>query len=284
MTVKQLANLIEEGQSLKLISETYTEIASSKLKHIRRLVEKNRFFLNDLSTVYAIVKKTATKKNILPEKNNRTVCILITSNYHFYGEINDKLIAFFQNVMEKKSTDKIIIGKTALEWLQTNKYDKSYDSLVFTKDYPNAEELNALVFKIKDYSQVLVFYTELQSVMVQIPTYKDITQTAFLDLEKTQNEKGEKIPQIYIFEPEIEKIAIFFENQVNNLLLQQTFLESDLSRTASRLLAMDKAQSNADSYIFENLKLLDLVKRNIVNNRLIETYAALISLKIWKTK
>ena len=275
MTIKQLTNLIEEGQSLKLISETYTEIASSKLKHIRGLVEKNRFFLNDLSTVYAVVKKVATAKNILPAKNNKTVSILITSNYHFYGEINDKLIAFFQSFMEKKQTDQIIIGKTALEWLQTKKYEKSYDSLMFVNDYPNAEELNALVLKIKDYSQVLVFYSELQSVMVQIPTYKDITQTAFLDLEKTQNGKS----QIYIFEPEIEKIAIFFENQVNNLLLQQTFLESDLSRTASRLLAMDKAQGNADIYILENLRLLDMVKRNIINNRLIETTAALISLK-----
>lgn len=281
MTIKQLTDLKDETMSLKMITEAYTEIASARLKQIRGLVEKNRFFLNDLSNVYQVVKQVGTKKQLLPKKNNKIVSILITSNYHFYGEINEKLIGFFLQDQNSNADYQIIIGKTALEYIQTVSYQKPYESLIFEKDYPNEEELNILVGKIKDYSQVLVFYSELQSVMVQKPIVKDITQTSLLNSlsKNTKKLQIEAVAPVFIFEPEITKIFAFFENQVTNLLIQQAFLESELSRTASRLLAMDNAQSNADTYIHQQAQLLDSAKRSLTNEKILETYAALMGLR-----
>ncbi len=278
MTIRQIQAILEQAESLKTISVAYTEIASAKLKKIRGLVEKNRYFLENLASVYQVVKQVANKKNILPVRNNKTISIVITSNYHFYGNVNTNLIAYFVEAMKARPTDQIIIGKTAFEWLKSSRYNKSYTPILLSRDYPTLEELSKLVSLIKDYSQVLVFYSQLKSVMVQVPTFKDITQTVDINQVEAKDTKEIK-HEFFIFEPELVKITDFFENQVTNLLLQGTFLESELSRTASRLISMDQAQSNADKYIYEQKVALGQVKKSVSNSRLLEIASVLSLLK-----
>lgn len=281
MTIKQLTTVVEQAGTLKEISQAYTEIASSKLKRIRNAVVKNRYFLDDLAKVYVVVKQVANQRHILlKSKYQKPISLLITSNYHFYGNVNNELIKYFTQQMIKQPTDQIIIGKTALEWLKGSNYSLPYESYILKSDYPSIEELTALVTKLKDYAQVLIYYSELKTVMVQQPTFKDITQTASLHMQVEQQKQQEQdFEKLFIFEPEIEKILDFFNNQVTNLLLQQTFLESELSRTASRLISMDQAQTNADKYISEQKRLLATAKRSQVNEKLIETYTALAGIR-----
>lgn len=276
MIIKHIKENIEEGVSLKLISQAYTEIASSKLKRIRQAVEKNRYYLEDLSKVFQIVKQVASNKHILSNKNNKTISILITSNYHFYGNINSELIKFFLESMKNAPTDQIIVGKTALEYFNTVGYKQPHQDFILKTDYPSPAELTQLVNITKFYSKIIVYYAQLKTVMVQTPTAKDITQTSYL---KPLNEEERKHPQAFIFEPEIGKILDFFETQVTNLLLEQTFLESEVSRTASRLISMDQAQSSADTYISQEKILLGQAKKAISNNKLLETYNALVTLR-----
>ncbi len=277
MTIKQLTVAVEQALSLKMISQAYTEIASAKLKKIRDLVERNRNFLDDLTRVHQIVKQVGAQKHVLPIKNNKTVHILITSNYHFYGDVNTNLIKFFIQNTKGEVADHIIIGKTALEWLSGIQYAVPYEAFILHKDFPVLTEVNALVDKIKMYTQIIVYYSKMQSVIVQTPMSTDITQTAYLTTNDIKNTKYPKARKINIFEPELVKILDFFESQVTNLLLQQTFLESELSRTASRLISMDQAQTNADTYIGEQKRLLGQAKKLAFNNNLLQTYTALES-------
>lgn len=285
MTTKQINETIEEGMSLKLISQAYTEIASNKLKRIRVAVEKNRYYLEDLSKVHKIVKQVASTRQILPQKNNRTISVLITSNYHFYGNVNNNLIKYFLASMRQHPTDQIIIGKTAIEYLTGIKYNLNYQKLTLKTDYPTAAELNALANVTKVYSQILVYYAEMKTVMVQTPIAKDITQTSYLQNIRPQDLNSKKVAEdlknslTVIFEPEIGKMLDFFETQVTNLLLEQTFLESELSRTASRLISMDQAQASADKYIRDQKKQLAQAKKTISNSKLLETYNSLATLK-----
>lgn len=276
MTIKQLTAIIDQGVSLKLISQAYTEIASSKLKRIRDQVEKDRYFLEDLAKVYQVVKQVAAARRALPAKNNKAISIVITSNYHFYGNVNSNLIKFFIASMNSNPTEQIVIGKTALEYLQGVKYPQKYEAVVLKTDSPTLAELNQLVARVKNYSQINVYFAKLKTVMQQNPTVTDITQNSYL--QNTAPNPAQK-EEIFIFEPELNKILDFFESQVTNLLLQQTFLESELSRTASRLISMDSAQNNADKYITEQKVLLGAVKRTIANNRLLETATVLASLR-----
>ena len=271
MTIKQLTSNIDDGLALKQITVAYTEIASGKLKNIRSLVEHNRYFLQDLAVVYQVVKQVAAVRQVLLPKNSKTVSILITSNYHFYGNVNAKLVTYFTRAMKKAATDQIIIGKTGLELLKDTSYNLPYQSLVLEKDYPNTTELQTIVSQTRNYSQIVVYYSEMKNVMTQNPMTKDITQTSFL---KTSIDL-EYALKTFIFEPEMEKILEFFDMQVTNLLLQQTFLDSELSRTASRLVSMDQAQSKADTFLASSKTLLDQAKRSLTNMRLLETASAM---------
>lgn len=281
MTIKQLKNIIEEGESLKLVAEAFTEISSTRLKQIRNLVEQNRFFLSELSRVYQVVKETASKERILPVKAKKSISLVITSNYHFYGEVNTKLIEYFVELMKSNPTDQLVIGKTGEEYLSGINYSIPYKTLIFDKDYPGDLEFSKLLDILKEYTKITVFYAELKSAVVQIPVAKDITQTSFLEIRVKENQQKKSVSykeQLVVFEPEMDKILGFFENQVINLLLQQSFLESELSRTAARLIAMDNAQSNANDYIHSQRQLLSKAKRVVINEKLLETHAALMSL------
>lgn len=272
MTIKELTNLLDQANALKQISMAYTEIASNRLKKIRTLVEKNRKFLEELAIVYKVVKQVAMERKVLPTKNNKTVSILITSNYHFYGMVNQNLTSYFAQSMKKHSTDQIIIGKTAKEYLLGSRYLLPYSHIILKSDFPETEELDMLVNRIKTYSQILVFYSRMKTVLFQVPTFQDITQTAYL---QTQAEEDIR-KKLVIFEPELQKILDFFETQGMNLLLQQAFLESELSRTASRLVSMDQSQMNADKVIHSQTALLNQAKKTAANSRLLETYTSII--------
>jgi len=79
----------------------------------------------------------------------------------------------------------------------------------------------------------------------------------------------------FIIEPEIKIMADFFDNQIKVLLLEATFLEAELARTASRLVSMDSAQNEAEKYLtVQELALLN-AQRSIQNARILETIAAM---------
>ncbi len=276
MTITQIQETIQQGTALKTIAQAYTEISSSKLKRIRTAVEKNRYYLDDLAKVFGVVKQVASSRNVLPQKNGKTICILITSNYHFYGNVNSKLIKFFVDAMRHNPTDQIVIGKTAIEYFKQSNYNLPYQTLLLRTDFPTPQELNQIVQITRPYSKILIFYAKLQTVLVQNPTINDITQTSYLKplpIDSTGRS------QAYIFEPELTKILDFFETQVTNLLIEQTFLDSELSRTASRLVSMDQAQASANEYIQKQKINLSQAQRIINNGDIVEIYNSLMYLK-----
>lgn len=276
MTIKDIQTTINQANALKQIAVAYTEISSNKIKRIRNLVEKNRNFLDDLSVVYKVLKKRAQLRNLLPKKNGKTVSVLLSANEHFSGSINQDLTKYFVDMVRQQTTDQIVIGKTAVEWLDSIKYQIPYTKIILKKGYPESSELDVLVGLVKDYSQIIVYYPRMKTVMLQIPTSEDITQTSYLAEMKVSDEDAKKL---FIFEPEFTKILAYFESQVTNLLLQQAFLEGELSRTAARLVSMDESQTNAEKVIKQNATILDHAKKSAANGRLLETYASIILTK-----
>ena len=77
----------------------------------------------------------------------------------------------------------------------------------------------------------------------------------------------------------LKKMLDFFDDQVVSLLLEQTFLESELARTASRLMSMDKAQINAEDVLYKQKLLLGQAKKSEINMALLETAASLMNFK-----
>ncbi len=272
MTIKEINSALEEGDSLKQIAQSYTEIANLKIKKIRNEVERNRVFFEEISRVYGLIKKVALKKKINITKPKKTISIIITSNYRFYGSINSDLIDFFILTTRKLDTDRIILGKAAVDFFKTSKVFSNNKEILLKKDQPDAEELVQLVNIIKEYNQVLVIYSSMKSLLIQKPTVADITASSSLLIN---NQQTDKELTNFIFEPEIGKILQFFDSQIITLLLEGTFLESELSRTASRFVSMDQAENEANKFIKDYERLKAFAKRNTSNNTILENFASM---------
>lgn len=268
MTLKEIDELIEEGQSLKTIAQAYSEIANLKIKRIRAEADRNRIFFKEVSLIFGMIKALALKKKITLPKPKKRVCLILTSNYRFYGNINAALINFFIESTQSISTDRIILGKSAVEYFKTSRLILNYQEILLKTDLPSYAELTQLVNMIKDYSHVLVFYSRMKSLLVQEPVVSDLYSTAEILEEKGQGLR-------FIFEPELNKILNFFDSQILTLLLKATFLESEVSRTASRFISMDQAETAANNFIKEYQKLRAYNERNIKNNQILEAIAAL---------
>lgn len=271
MTIKEIDQALEEGQSLKQIAQAFSEIANLKIKKIRSAVERNRLFFTELSDVFSLVKRLAFKKRITTLKPKKTISLLLTSNYRFYGNINSDLIDFFVQTTSQLDTDRIILGKAAIDFFKATKVFSNYKEILLKTDQPGLEELTTLVNIIKEYNQVLVFYCSLKSLLVQQPTVLDIT--AFPPTQANPKEPS------FIFEPELPKILAFFDSQIITLLLESTFLESELARTASRFISMDTAETEANKFTREYEKLKAYAQRNLENNTILENFASLIAVR-----
>lgn len=302
----QIQHNIDEGIALKLVAQTFTEIAAIRLKRIRSGIENNRNFVDNISSLFHTVKSVAVKRKNISEtaqkvihKNGLTQSVLITSNYRFYGDINKQLIEQFMLSTGNLATARIVIGKVGVEYLKASNYSHPFYAVILKTDIPTETEIADLVAKIKDYQQVLIFHSKFKTALTQIPAISDITQTAqkttrlgeydttppgsFVPglkslLSPTPRLKDEA-PLDFILEPEIEKMLTFFDNQIITLLLEATFLEAELSRTAARLISMDQAQSNADGFLKQQRIQLSVARHSIDNERIIETYANLLGLR-----
>src|SRR3989344_1421346 len=262
MTIKEIDTIVDEGVSLKYIAQAYSEIASLKVKKIRGAVERNRQFLEEISKVYGIIKAFAIDKKIALVKPKKRLSIVITSNYKFYGNINTSLINYFiGSTQELPDMDKIILGRGAVDYFRTSKLLSNYNEVLLKDDLPTPAELASLAQQISQYNQVLVFYSKFKSLLLQRATFADITALSFYLHQKASSAyiKARSIQNNglygFLFEPDLPKVLQFFETQILTLLLEQTFLESELSRTASRFISMDTAQSEADKFIKEYQKL-----------------------------
>ncbi len=272
MIIREIDERLEEGKSLKAIAQSYAEIANLKIKAIRSQVERNRLFFQEISKIYGLVRRLAAKKGLIIKKPKKLVTVLITSNYHFYGTINFDLIQFFIKNTQKLETDRIIIGGTALEYFKATNIFMDQQTVLLKQDIPDNNELSMLTELIKQYAQVLIVHSTFKSLLIQESVVTDITPT-IKDMD-TDN-----LDIRYIFEPELPKIISFFDSSILTLLLEETFLESALSRMASRFISMDEAQSEANKFIKQYLKIKALAKRNLGNKRILENYASLIAAK-----
>lgn len=272
-TIKQLNQTISNAQALRSITQILSESSAAKLQRIRFAVLRNRAFTEELSQLFLIVKASIFKKGIqLKIKSKPLACLLLTSNYRFYGLIETKLIRFFLLNITKIQPDLFVAGKTGQNFFRSLGSWK-IKSYLFQHDLPDQAEFANLSQELLNYQKVLVFYPRLKSILIQQPAISDITKTPSLSQIKEQQLIN------HIFEPEIYSILNFFESQIISLLLQQTFLEAELSRTASRLVTMEQAQDKADDFLLEQRKALNEAKRFKANAALLEIIGPLMRVK-----
>ena len=277
-----LRDEIEFVSTLKLITQSYQEISIMKMQRIRSAVIKTRDFLESLSEVFFDVKQSydiyiqeliLKKKRedvslltLLP-RNGKTIAIFISSNEKLLGSITNKVFNSFLQYVQSEETDIMILGKVGVELYKQSGMRKPVIYLDISDNEVGSDEIRRIGYYIVNYSKINVFYGKFENLITQNPVRANLSgENPFKDVARTPQADHTS----FLFEPSVEKIMQFFETQVFTSLFKQTFNESQLSRHASRITAMEDALQNIDSRTGALLGDKRRLKRDHQNRRQIE--------------
>jgi len=277
-SLRQQLKVYEEGLTLKAVTQAYSEIAATKLSKIRSGMENNIQFASELGDLYQLLRQEGFKNSLrFTPKLAGVAHLLITSNNRFYSSLEKPLAKYYltstnniQSASPNLPTLRLVIGKTGPTFLQADRYNLPFTPINLKKDLPDASEIAELIKIIGQYQTILIYHSRFKTVLTQLPVISDITRSLI--------KPNPKLTEIhYIFEPELRLILEFFESQILQISLEQTFLESELARTAARLISMDQAETNANDYLKQQSKILGTVKRSVENAKMMEMVSGLIN-------
>lgn len=275
MNIRDLRQEVTQTQSIKLITQAIGDIATAEIKERRKSAELNIKYFQEILALYKIVKQLAAHTKsfqaLQRQKNGKEILILITSNYKFSGDLDTELVNFYLRHSAGSRADRIVVGASGQEMIEVKAKNIPHTFVKFNKDYPTIDELENLVKRVYVYSKILVYHSRFVTLLNQDPTITDISASELAN----QSSPVEKVS--YILEPEIEKMIVFFEDQMLFILLQAIFLESEISRTASRMVSMNQAEQAAEKFLDKKERALFQAKKQKANMKIVESFASTIA-------
>ncbi len=272
---KEVQLEIKQVSSLLNLAEVYGEIAATRMKRIRENVLKSREFLSAIESIFKdCLKSYARKLSEMVQQgklkeggkvtflahNGKTVVVFISANSSFYGEIVKKTFEKFIKDIENQDIEVTLIGKMGKSLFLSRKPNKPYTYFELPDYGIDRQKLGEALKHLVQYEVIKVYYGKYISVVTQKPTTFEISAGTPI-LGRVEEPKAK-----YIFEPDVEKILMFFETQIFASLFDQAIRESQLAKFASRILAMDKASENARRRL-QRLKVEKLKLSHSIENK-----------------
>lgn len=263
----ELASLI----TLQSVTGAFGDISALKIQSLRVTFEQNSLFYEQISQLYHSVTLSAIinkyihdKKKGVKDYHPRTLRIALTSNHRFYGTSNRDIMDRFFEESKSIHEDRLVIGHTGKDYVVGRTDIPPYNVLIFTEDTPPKVEVEALLHLCKPYQRVFIYYPRFVNMLTQ--------KVDRIDIAYSPKDLGANYQQIkFIFEPELPKILDFFEQHIRTLMFNRVLLETQLARTATRLLAMHTAERNAHDLTITTRASIRRATQSTVNRRLLET-------------
>ncbi len=257
----------EEIDTIGYLADVYSDIAQARLTRVRAGIERNRKFVAEIAQVLHVVRVMAEQKGLSASRRKKiSASLVLTSNRRFYaGGLDGRVVEFYMaHTAYTGFVDRFVVGSVGVDILTGRKYPFPFERLIFKNDVPNEQELGELAKKLAAYQKVFVYYPRFMTVLIQQPNFIDITGL----VSATASASGDNY---YILEPEIGKILDFFEEQIMGILIEQAFLEAELSRIGSQFVTMDNAAINARRAIAQQDILMASARRANLSLQVLET-------------
>ena len=261
-----LTEEIKTLDSLRGLVETYKIVAATTMRRIRNSVLQNRFFHIGLGGLYRDVQrayqkelyKTVQNKKpdlihmslTLKKHNGKTALVLLSANTGLYGGIIYKTFnLFLQEAKKHPDYDLVLVGKVGELFFKKNDSRRAYVYFDFSDLGISASALRSITSQLSLYERVIVFYGAFKNILIQRPSFFEISSSG-KDLPIAEVMES----PAYLFEPSLQEVADFFETEIFASLLEQSFHESRLGKTASRFVSLDRSSTNIES-AFKNVRL-----------------------------
>lgn len=239
--------------TLKTLAQAYEQISVMRIQRVRGSVLTTRDFLTGLADIYKDVKRSykdeverltrhhKNSKIMLSglAKNGKTVSVLLSSNNKLYGDIVSRVFNLFaQDVRNDPKVDVVVIGKVGKSMADTKLRGRPYTFFDLPDQNASLVDLAPIFKFVVSYEKILVYYGRFLNIVSQEPAVSEISgEESLIDQPLEKEEKADRTP--FFFEPNLQKILGFFEDQVFASILKQVVDESELSRLASRIKSME---------------------------------------------
>lgn len=271
---------LEDIRTAKFITGTLRDISASKIQDIRDEFQQNRTFYAEIRDLYRLVKAVARKQERKGDgaetaqnetAKEKELLVAVTSNRRFYGTLNQDVMETFIEHAENSDADCMVIGETGQQYFRDSEsslYSRC-ETTTFANDDPTRKEMAAFLDTARSWDRVYVYYPRFVNIFEQETAVIDITHTP--DIQEVEEVDIEPI-----FEPELSRMLQFFEDRIRYILFQRTMLETELARTAARLIKMNTAEERASELIDDKRRELHKEKTSLSNMHLLETFAGFL--------
>lgn len=281
LTPKQLKKELERNLALRGLTETYEDVAVSRMQAIRRDVLITRQFLDGVSEIYSISKgaylkqlsRIASKRKREKElsfikRNRKTVAVLISGNHSLLGNIILQTFKAYMALMLKVECDHVILGKVGSYLAGSTKPAFRFQEFPFDDYSADEAKVAPVVELLREYEKILVVYPRFVSVLRQEPQIDDISGGVVI-------EQSLESKKTYFFEPTSRDVMAYFEGQIIGTLFRQKVLEAMLARYAARLTIMDHAAQTVKKIVLQGQRQEIVVKRREANKKLLGSFAGM---------
>ena len=282
-SIKELGANIGAVDTIESITSVYEGIASLRMNQVKDTVEATKKFIEGVATVYQHAKiaylsklqktlKKADKDKLEAlsklKRNGRSVYIYLSANEHLYGSlIMDVYKEFIADVSKDPKADVVVIGEFGKALVDIATLPNQVTYFEINDDKPKPEEITKVFEVLIKYERVILHYGKMRTLLTQVPDRIEIT--GGVDSSISQEAKD------YLFEPSPEAVMDFFEGEIIGALFNQKVFEHQLSRFASRMVAMDQASQNADILIQRLRKELNRAKKRVQNTKQLDVFAGI---------
>ncbi len=248
--VQDISNEIVFVKNLQRLVSAYEEIAVMRIEKVRQNVIAARFFREGLSNVFSeiqlshqrdiAVQLEKKKKHLIP----RQAVVLISTNTRLAGSITARVTQSFIKYVNSNDADAVVLGQIGKEYLAQAGFKREIAFFPLLKDQPDMADLKPLVDHILKYQAVTVFFGHFENLVTQKPAQVELGSRQILDELSKITSKSPKNIDTYLFEPSLDEIIRFFNDQIFGTLVKMTMSESWLSLLGSRITAMEQASGN----------------------------------------
>ncbi|HET8581457.1 MAG TPA: F0F1 ATP synthase subunit gamma [Candidatus Paceibacterota bacterium] len=289
-----LTRLLAEYQAADAAAGSLEDITALRTRAIRRAFEKNAAFFADIRALYDIVSAQPRDpaRAEAADAPTRTLFVALTSNRRFFSGLISRIIEKLrEELANEPDAEAVVIGSVGWEFCEETGVPARARYMPFADDTPTPEELASLVGTFAGFGRVVILHPAFVNVFRQEVAVEDITHSPEQLPEPASAAFPEGVPPLpgipeaaiiaartsgeYILEPDATALLGFFDTQVRHVLFDRVLLESDLARTAARLMRLTEAQSRARALVDETRRAMIRASAARASRELLETFAGL---------
>lgn len=273
MTKKEGKSRIADLTAIQDITNTYEQVAAMRMRRVKDTIVQNRDFYESLSEIYFETQRcyqenlTREKKYVSRYSNGvggGNVVVLLTANTGLYGKVVKEIYSQFVKDNVNSKNDLVIVGEQGRRWIQNQYPTVHYKYFNLSDGTDNLDkQIRPIYDCISKYANITVYHGIFKNIMEQPVTVTKITPNP----DKNDG-KGETL--LFLFEPTIDKVLTFFEEQLLYSFFDQTIHESALAKYGSRMLGLDSASQNVSNILKQTMFLSTKVKHATQNRKQLE--------------